>query len=295
MTCEKRRLRAPRGVWLVGAAVVAVPVLSASAGDLDTAIELTMKANALAATSQKKIDSLSDQAFQMLQEYRELQRRIESLRTYNDQVSALVTNQNDEIVSLEQQIEDAVLVGREITPLMLKMIDSLESFIDLDVPFLIEERRERLERLRKMMTDPNITDSEKFRQVMEAYSIENGYGRTIEDYNAKLEGEDRTVQFLRIGRVVLLYMTADGEEAGLWDQMARSWKPVESAYFNELRKGFRIARKQAAPDLMRLPVAAPATEAAAPVPPPKAARPRVKSTEDENEDSNEKGRKDGKK
>lgn len=295
MTCENRRRRAPRGAWLIGAAVLAVPTLSASAGDLDTAIELTMKANALAATSQKKIDSLSDQAFQMLQEYRELQRRIESLRTYNDQVSALVQNQNDEITSLEQQIEDAVLVGREITPLMLKMIDSLASFIELDLPFLREERADRVEKLRKLMTDPNITDSEKFRQVMEAYSIENSYGRTIEDYNAKLDGDERTVQFLRIGRVVLLYMTADGEEAGMWDQEAREWKPVESAYFNELRKGFRIARKQAAPDLMRLPVHAPATEAAAPVPPPKAVRPRVKSTDDEGEDTNEKGRNNGKK
>ncbi|MEL6545079.1 MAG: DUF3450 domain-containing protein [Myxococcota bacterium] len=292
MTSQKRRRLAPRSAWLVGAAVVAVPVLSASAGDLDTAIKLTMEANALAATSQQKIDSLSDQAFQMLQEYRELQRRIESLRTYNDQVAELVGNQKDEIASLEEQIEDAVLVGREITPLMLKMIDSLESFIELDVPFLIEERRKRIGRLRKMMTDPNITDSEKFRQVMEAYSIENNFGRTIEDYSAELTGQDRTVNFLRIGRVVLIYMTVDGEEAGMWDQKAREWKQIDSAFFNEIRKGFRIAKKQAAPDLMRLPVAAPATEAAAPVPPPKAARPRIKTTEDSDE---EKGGKDGKK
>ncbi|MEM6532009.1 MAG: DUF3450 domain-containing protein [Myxococcota bacterium] len=279
------RTQLGRAAWIGAAAVVIAAPGLGTAGELDTAIEFTIKANRLAAASQAKVDQLDEEAFTMLQEYRELQRRIESLRTYNNQVAELVRNQDDEIDSLRQQIDDAVLVGREITPLMLKMIDSLESFIDLDYPFLKDERAKRIERLRRMMTDPNVTDSEKFRQVMEAYSIENSYGRTIEDYDGKLgtEGDDRTVQFLRVGRIVLLYMTVDGEEAGRWDNAARKWQTVDSAYFNEIRKGLRIARKQAAPDLMRLPVSAPATQAAAPVPPP--APKRVRLPKDSAEDT----------
>ncbi|MEO1481955.1 MAG: DUF3450 domain-containing protein [Myxococcota bacterium] len=293
MKSVKLRTQLSRAVWLAAAAaVVAVPVIGV-AGELDTAIEFTLKANRLAAASQAKVDKLDEDAFDMLQEYRELQRQIESLRIYNNQVAELVTNQDTEVESMRQQIDDAVLVGREITPLMLKMIDSLESFIELDYPFLKDERAKRVERLRRMMTDPNVTDSEKFRQVMEAYSIENSYGRTIEDYDGKLgtEGDDRTVQFLRVGRIVLLYMTVDGEEAGRWDNSARQWQTVDSSYFNEIRKGLRIARKQAAPDLMRLPVSAPATEAAAPVPPPAPKRVRLPKENEEEEQDDKKGKK----
>lgn len=291
----KQRFLTWRGAVVIGAAIVVVPMLSASAGEIDTAIEFMVKANTMAAASQNKVEDLSDDAFSMLQEYRELQRRIESLKTYNDQVTELVTNQSAEVDSLRDQIEGAVLVGREITPLMLKMIDSLESFVQLDVPFLMDERTSRIERLKRMMNDPNVTDSEKFRQVMEAYAIENSYGRTIEDYKAKLQDDDRTVDFLRVGRVALLYMTADGEEAGMWDSENKGWTKVDSAYFNEIRKGLRIARKQAAPDLMRLPVRAPSAEAAAPVPPPKPPRPQVESTDtDEEETDSKKDRKNGK-
>ncbi|MEL6340749.1 MAG: DUF3450 domain-containing protein [Myxococcota bacterium] len=291
----KQRFLTWRGAVVIGAAIVVVPMLSASAGEIDTAIEFMVKANTVAAASQNKVEDLSDDAFSMLQEYRELQRRIESLKTYNDQVTELVTNQSAEVESLRDQIEGAVLVGREITPLMLKMIDSLESFVQLDVPFLMDERTSRIERLKRMMNDPNVTDSEKFRQVMEAYAIENSYGRTIEDYKAKLQDDDRTVDFLRVGRVALLYMTADGEEAGMWDSENKGWTKVDSAYFNEIRKGLRIARKQAAPDLMRLPIRAPSAEGAAPVPPPKPPRPKVESTDtDEEETDSKKDRKNGK-
>lgn len=272
-------------VWckaaVVGGVVILMPSLRADAGEIDNAIEFMVKMNTIAAASQAKVDDLGDEAFTMLQEFRETQRRINSLTTYNDQVEELVANQDEELESMRNQIEDAVLVGREVTPLMIKMIDSLEAFIALDVPFLMEERTGRIARLRRLISDPNVTESERFRQVMEAYSIENSYGRTIEDYKAKLQGDDRTVDFLRVGRVSLIYMTVDGEEAGMWDNQNKTWVTVDSSYFNEIRKGLRIARQQAAPDLMRLPILAPVSEAAAPVPPPKPPRPKIELDSDQ--------------
>ena len=38
---------------------------------------------------------------------------------------------------------------RQITPLTLKMIDSLGQFVNLDLPFLLDERRQRVARLRR--------------------------------------------------------------------------------------------------------------------------------------------------
>jgi hypothetical protein len=109
------------------------------------------------------------------------------------------------------------------------------------------------------MDRADVEDSEKYRRIMEAYQIENEYGRTIEVYQDTLsiDGEERTLDFLRVGRVALLYQTLDGEEVGAWDQQAREWVELPSEYSDSVRKGIRIARKQLAPDMIRVPVAAP--------------------------------------
>ena len=72
-------------------------------------------------------------------------------------------------------------------PLMLRMIDGLDQFVQLDVPFLLEERTTRVARLRDLMERSDVSVSEKFRNVFEAYQVENDYGRTIEAYKASLD------------------------------------------------------------------------------------------------------------
>jgi hypothetical protein len=109
------------------------------------------------------------------------------------------------------------------------------------------------------MERADVTNAEKYRRILEAYQIENDYGRTIESYKGELEtgGETRTVNYLRIGRVALIYQTLDEKEAGAWIKEKGEWLELPNTYRTALRKGFRIARKQAAPDLLRVPIAAP--------------------------------------
>ena len=143
-----------------------------------------------------------------------------------------------------------------MTPLMLRMIDTIEKFVAFDVPFLIEERTERIAELRKLMKRADVTSAEKYRQVMEAYQIENEYGRTIESYRGAVElgGRETTVDFLRFGRISLVYQSLDQADSGVWNQETRSWDRLDSSYRSAIRQGLRIARKQAAPDLIRLPL-----------------------------------------
>jgi hypothetical protein len=105
----------------------------------------------------------------------------------------------------------------------------------------------------------DVTESEKYRNIMEAYQIENEYGRTIEAYRSTLAQDDKevTVDFLRVGRIALIYQTLDESEAGVWNQQTRSWEPLDRSFRSAIRDGLRIARKQSAPDLIRLPLLAP--------------------------------------
>ena len=109
------------------------------------------------------------------------------------------------------------------------------------------------------MTRADVSKSEQFRQILEAYQIETEYGRTIEAYRSNLKRGDREIKvdILRFGRIALVYQTLDGAEAGVWDQEAHAWSPLDPSYRTAIRQGLRIARKQAAPDLIRLPLPAP--------------------------------------
>jgi len=243
------------------AAFAAMSMGTAAAVDLDQLVAQRMEVNDESVKSQGRIDKLSDDTDRLTAEYRVVLQRIDALRVYNKQVSELIASQEEEMASLRQQIDDVELVGREVTPLMLGMLDALDNFVELDVPFLIKERKDRIAFLHDVMVRADVTDAERYRHILEAYQIENEYGRTIEAYGGELDlnGTVRQVDFLRVGRVAFLYQTFDGTETGVWDQKNRQWIDASDSAA-AVRLGLRMARKQTAPDLLKLPL--PTAEAA---------------------------------
>ena len=236
-------------------AFVATGSGTAVAVDLEQLVAQRMEVNDEAAKSQMRIDKISDDTDRLTAEYRVILQRIDALRVYNQQVSDLIASQEEEMASLRRQIDDVELVGREVTPLMLGMLDAIENFVELDVPFLPDERAERIASLHDVMVRADVTDAERYRKIMEAYQVENDFGRTIEAYQGELnlDGSTRQVDFLRIGRVGFYYQTLDGSETGVWDQKNRAWTDASKAA-SGVRLGIRMANKQTAPDLLRLPL-----------------------------------------
>jgi hypothetical protein len=225
----------------------------------DRIVDTRAEGNEAAGRSQKRIDEIGDETDALLSNYRTALKQIESIDAYNRQMRDLIMAQQNELASLDDQLERVQSVSRSVTPLMIRMIDSIDQFVELDVPFLIEERMQRVDGLRGLMGRADVTTAEKFRQIMEAYQVENEYGRTIEAYRASLaiEGRQTTVDFLRFGRIALVYQSLDEQERGVWSQEDRAFLPLGSEYRSPIRNGLRIARKQAAPDLIRLPLPAP--------------------------------------
>ena len=209
--------------------------------------------------SQEKITDLSVETQELLGEYRLVLQQIDRLIAYNDYVERLITDQEEQIVDINRQLQDFALIERGIVPLMLESIETLDRFIDLDVPFLLEERKDRVNRLRVIMNESDITVSEKFRQIMDAYQIETSFGSDIEAYTGFLEinGESRQADFLRIGRTSLTYQTPDQKETGFWNKQTQQWEDLPRKYTDYVKEGLRIAKKQITPDLIQLPVEAP--------------------------------------
>ncbi|MGV6808213.1 MAG: DUF3450 domain-containing protein [bacterium] len=212
-----------------------------------------------AKSAQAKVDKISDQTYSLLQDFKGVNKQIEGLRVYNAQLEAQLANQKQTMVDLQESIENATVMERQITPLTLKMIDSLEQFIALDVPFLQQEREERIASIRENMERDDLSTAEKFRQVLEAYKIETEYGQKIDTYKEVIDtgAGDREVNILRVGRIALLYQTTDQSETGAWDNQSRSWVELDSSYRSPVSAGIRIAKKQASIDIMKLPIPAP--------------------------------------
>ena len=209
--------------------------------------------------SQAVVSDLSDETQDLLGQYRLVMQQIDRLIAYNDYVERLIVDQEAQIKDIREQLDQFALIERGIVPLMLDSIDTLDKFIDLDVPFLLEERKARVARLRTIMNLSDVTVSEKYRQIMDAYQIETTYGRDIEAYTGLLEigGVSRQVDFLRIGRTSLTYQTPDQEETGFWNKQDRRWEKLPNKYQNYVTQGLRVARKQVTPNLLELPVEAP--------------------------------------
>ena len=209
--------------------------------------------------SQMIVSNLSDETQDLLGQYRLVLQQIDRLIAYNDYVERLIVDQEAQITDIRKQLDQFALIERGIVPLMLDSIDILDKFIDLDVPFLLEERKARVARLRTIMDLSDVTVSEKYRQIMDAYQIETTYGRDIEAYTGLLEidGESRQVDFLRIGRTSLTYQTPDQEETGFWNKQTGQWEKLPNKYQNYVTQGLRVARKQVTPNILELPIEAP--------------------------------------
>jgi uncharacterized protein DUF3450 len=225
---------------------------------LETVVQAQIAADKDAVASQQRINELDDQSRDMLQKYNLLLAEAESMNNYSDSLALQVKDQNDAIASYNQQLVDIEHTAREVLPMMQRMLDQIDRFVQLDMPFLPDERRERVQKLKDVMGKADVAISEKYRRIVEAYQIELDFGRTLESYEAKLQGDSagRTVRFLRIGRVALLYQTLDGEETGYWDADQKNWV-VDNSYREAVIEGVKVATKQGAPELVEAPIRAP--------------------------------------
>lgn len=207
--------------------------------------------------AQGKIDTLNEDTRGLVDDYQAHLKLVEGLRMYNRMLARQLENQDEEIGILQKSIGDVAIVERQILPLMSRMIDGLEQFISLDVPFLLAEREDRIEKLRALLLRADVTVAEKSRRVLEAYQIENDYGRTIESYKDKLALGTASfdADFLRIGRVALMYRTVGNEDVGFWNTESGGWEELPSVpYRRYVEQGLKIANQEIAPELISVPI-----------------------------------------
>ena len=245
----------------ISAATVILISGSVFAQSVDQVLQADERRLNLAQQSQQRIDAVVDRTRSLEDQYRAINKEIDGLKVYNRLMRAQVEGQTATLEDIGLSMDQVDVINRQIFPLMERMIDGLDQSIKVDMPFLMDERTDRINNLKDIMSRSDVSVAEKFRKVMEAYQIENDYGSTIEDYKQSLTFDNATRSFnmLRIGRVGLYFQSDDTNITGRWDRSANdgqgAWVEDNSAR-NEVRKGLRVARQLIAPELINIPVSA---------------------------------------
>lgn len=244
----------------MGSAIAILAVSAAPAmAQFDTAIRTSKSTVSAAKASQQRIESLDDQASQLLGDYRANLKQFELLERFNKSRTVEVGRQTVEIENLQKDVDNVENLQKAMQPLMEDMLNTLEDFVAADIPFLEGERSGRIARLRDVLGDSNYSPAQRYRLVVEAYQIENEYGGTVEAYEGKIaaEGGELAVQFLRVGRIALMYKTADDSVLRIYNRDAGGFIDLDKSYLADVRLGLRMAKEQTAPDLFGLPITAP--------------------------------------
>lgn len=185
----------------------------------------------------------------------------DDLVRYNEQLGRQLESQQAQLTLIEQQLLEIDAMATAVASQVQRMFEAIEKFIASDLPFLDptqagpDSRKERMNRIRELMATEGASVGEQYRRLIEAYQIELEYGRNMSSYKGKLD-DGREVDFLRLGRVSLVYRTVDGEEAGYWDAEQQAWV-VDNDLAKSIEKAVQVATKEIAPDLVTLPVPAP--------------------------------------
>lgn len=241
-------------VLLAGTAAMVFTV-PAHAQSLERAMRVAKSSTAASAASQQRVEALDDDADAMIRDYRAVLQQIDNIKLFVDQQDIYLESQKSELASLRRQLGTVEAVKQGMAPMMLRMTVAIEDSIEADLPFLMSERRARIERVKAALGNPDVTPVEQYRQVLNAFKIEVSYGQGLDSYEGKHPTKEGSkVNFLRYGRVSLVYMTKDEAEIGVYDLASNTWKEVSGKQAIEIRQAIRVAKGEAAPKLVIAPI-----------------------------------------
>lgn len=249
----------PRGASaLAGVLLGALIAVPASGQDVNAVIQAELQRLERARSAQAQINQIAEETRRRFDEYQVLLKEIDGLRVYNQLMQARVDAQNRELAELRASMDTVTVIERQVVPLMTRMIDGLENFIRLDVPFRLEQRLANVQFLRNLLEESDVSAAEQFRLVIQAWQTEVDYGLFADRYTGEVEidGVMREVDFLMIGRVGLYYVTPDNAIAGAWDQRKREWVRLTRADAEQIRAGLAMLGS-GVPQLLMLPIAPP--------------------------------------
>ena len=224
-------------------------------GPVKDAIEIRQKTQAGA-------DDWAAEKARLSAEFETLTRETEQLAEVHRDLQQTAVQLTSTVDGLARDLDRVTRISDEMLPFLEDVYTRLSDLVGEDVPFLAEERRGRIQALRKVLDDPESSVSERFRKTMESLAIEAEYGHTIEVYQEKifLNGTEMLVDVFRLGRLALFFQSLDQKTTGYFDPSGSVWKVLPRKYNRDLLAAVEIGAKRRSADLLNLPLGRIATK-----------------------------------
>lgn len=216
-----------------------------------------------------------------VREYQATLERVGDLRLDILRKRYFLEQQKAEVASLNSEISDIPALTDGFDEILDKMAAQMEDAITADLPFQREERLNRIAKLKEDLAKTDMSAGAKYRQALNAYKIEIGYGSSVEGYEGERplnEGEEPVIvvqldkkgenrkeadgsdmmgpqlgTYLRYGRVALVYMNQRATEARRYDVESGKWLDVTGAELLNVRKAIRMSNGEIAPAVVMAP------------------------------------------
>jgi len=241
---------------LAGAAAAAGAAHAQS--PLDQALQVARQSTQEGAQAQEQINNVADDADDLERQYLALQSQIEDQEVFIEQQEVFLQSQDVEISELNRQLERVDNLEAEIMPMLLEMTVALEEFIEQDLPFQMELRQSRLDRIRDNLGDATVSPAETYRVILNAYEIESSYGRSLRVYedNVDVDGEAQRVKYLQLGRVALIRDIPDG---GMQIMTAKNQerRDLPGRFASNVQRAIRIGEEVTTPEVFIAPLPGP--------------------------------------
>jgi FtsZ-binding cell division protein ZapB len=189
-------------------------------------------------------------------EYEKLQNQHQQLESRRRELQQRRDSALERIEIKEKQLADIGQISDQIDPFLRETVAKLHELVKNGLPFLPSERQQRLRKVDRLVEDPDVSVSEKFRKVMEALLIEAEYGHTIEVYQQTIEvdGHSMLVNLFRLGRISLFYQSLDRKACGHYDVAANTWRPLPASYNRAIQTAIDIGSRRRPVELLSLPL-----------------------------------------
>ena len=125
-----------KALALIGALVSGLTATAVQAAEVNDVLKAGAVKVQSAKTSQTKVDRIADQTDGLLQEFKQVNKQIESLRVYNSQLDRQIDSQLQMMSELKESIANATVIERGVSPLMVTMLAGLEDFVALDLSLI---------------------------------------------------------------------------------------------------------------------------------------------------------------
>ena len=213
---------------------------------VQTSVETRKKTQEKAKVRHAEKDKEKAKYFQLKEEIDEADLELKRMKELVERQDAYLARQHKKLIEMGK-------IRQGLLPYLEELVAQMEHHISEDIPFLRDERSARLDNLKGILYDPEISLGEKFRRVYEGLRVEMEYGRSVEVTKEEITFQEETllVNVLRIGRTAMLMQTLDGKDIALYRD---GWKPLPKKYQEQIKKAIDIVQRKRPVEFVNLPV-----------------------------------------